>query len=483
MRYKAALWKEYQSKFLRHAGIAAGASLALTFLLGMSIRITGWQQYFFLFAGLFAIAGNMSYLINFMKGNLKTSGSVLSHAGFGILVLGIMISGLNNTTITSAGFVQQDFIQGEAVNRAVILIKDQPFPSMNYWMQYKGDTLVGNLRKYAVEFTKVDEQDKVLENFTTYPSAIYNREFTKIEALNPGNKRNLTYDVFTAAAPPPHMQDVEQAKAVEDSLKYLSYLVKPGSSFDEPTYFAEVGTPIFNYDFGSGDHGDTTKYDLTIGIPMDVTIKRTGEKVRVVPGLGLKNALVFQFPEVINELQIKIKVPESSFAQMFTEEDKLEYSDIALMANEVTEWNGFRIELSGFDRSGNYENYQAQEGDIALAANLNITTPNGRNVQQQPVFILRNAQQFSIKDYDPESALHIRFANIDPTTEIMSFRVAQDDRQDDEIELLIASGAKRSDILIVEANIFPGINLVWLGCLMMLGGLLLSLLNRRKTRT
>ena len=202
----------------------------------------------------------------------------------------------------------------------------------------------------------------------------------------------------------------------------------------------------------------------------------------VHPGLGLKNALVFQFPEVIDELGIKIKLPESSFAQIFTEEDKLAYEDMLLKDGQSINWRGYTVRLDGFDRSGNYKNYTAKEGDIALAANLVITNPQGESTLQNPVFILRNAQQYSIKDYNANTGLHIRFANINPTSEEMSFRLAKDQRTEDEIELLIANDVPRSDILIVEANIFPGINLVWLGCLLMLGGLLMSLIAKRQQR-
>jgi len=62
----------------------------------------------------------------------------------------------------------------------------------------------------------------------------------------------------------------------------------------------------------------------------------------------------------------------------------------------------------------------------------------------------------------------------------MTFKIAVDNREDTELELLIASDAPRDDLLIVQADIFPGINLVWLGCLMMLGGLLISWVYRHK---
>jgi len=97
--------------------------------------------------------------------------------------------------------------------------------------------------------------------------------------------------------------------------------------------------------------------------------------------------------------------------------------------------------------------------------------------------LIRNAQKFSLKDHEAETGLHTRFADINPTAQEMTIRVAQDERSIGELELLIASDVPRDDLLIVQADIFPGINLVWLGCLMMLAGLLISLLFRYKSKT
>ena len=482
LRYGGFNWNSFSKKYFKYAGASTGISIILTVFLSRGLNIFTWQQYFFLFAGIFAIIANIGYITGYIKGNLKLSGAAFSHLGFGILILGIMISGLNKRTITASFFEQSAFVEGEGAARAVVLIKDEPRFSGGYWMTYTGDTVVHNLRKYAIQFTKVDTNNIPQDQFVTQPSAIYSNDFTKIEALNPGNQRTITYDVFTAAAPPLHMQDIENTKALEDSLKYLTHLVEAGAMFEEDTYIAHVGHPIFNHRFDSEVHGDSTDYDLTVGIPLKIINKRNGDTTEVTPGLGLKNALVFQFPVVIDPLGIKIKLPESSFREIFTEESELEYDILSLKNGERKTWEGYQISLNGFDRSGTFENYIPQEGDIALAANITITNST-EEYAGKPVFILRNAQQFSIKEYIPEIGMHVRFSNIDPTTETMTFRIAKDERSSKEIELLIANDVPRSDLLTVEANIFPGINLVWLGCLMMLGGILLSLLNRQRSRS
>ena len=482
LRYLGANWDGYMSRFMKFTFVNVGLATLLTFLLGKTIDITAWQQYAFLFAGVFTIISNSVHIGVFVKGNLKMVGAGLSHIGFGILILGIMYSGLNQETITAASpFDQQDFTEGDGRNTAIVLIEDQPWLSKGYWINYTGDTLEKFTKTYDVEFKQVDGENEIIREFVAHPSILYETDFSKIATTNPGNNRYLSYDVFTKASPPPYLGDIEQAKALDDSLHYLSHLVMPGDVIEEETYTYVAGSPIFNFDFQADRQSeDTTNYDLTVGIPIDITSKRTGQTERYVAGLGLKDALVFQFPVLVNELNIKIKVPEESFAKIFTEEDALVYEDIILKQGESTLWQGYSITLSSFDRSGNYKNYVAQEGDIALAAVLDITSPTGQQSTHNPVFILRNAQQFSIKDHDAATGLHTRFANISPTTEEMTFKVAMDERGESELELLIANDVPRDDLLIVQADIFPGMNLVWLGCLMMLGGLLVSWVYRHR---
>jgi len=476
LRYNGLNWITYRAKFFKRLAISMGISGLLTVFVGSFIKTFAWQHHVFLFAGVFAIVSNLDYLLFIIKRNTKMSGAALSHMGFGILILGIMFSGLNNTTITGSSFMQSDFAKGNAVDKASVLIKDLPFYQGDYWMNYVGDTLVGNLRSYQLDFKKVDDDKNVLDEFTTYPSALYNQEFTKIAALNPGNERKLLYDVFTAAAPNEHMQDIEINRAMEDSLKYLSHLVVPNEEINDSFWIATVGTPIYNYDFKDEDrrHGDSTEYDLTFGIPVSVKSKRTSNVYDVVAGLGLKDAFVIQHPATIDELGIRIKVSEDVFSEVFTEEADLDYEEVKIKVGSTVQWNGYTIGLASFSRDINSKNYTAEEGDLAIGADLQIINKRGERASLKPIYILRNSQQFSIKDYDASQGMHARFTQIDPKTETMTFKLAVDDRAKQSYEVLIASGVPRSDILIVEANIFPGINLVWLGCLMMLGGILMS---------
>ncbi len=485
LRYGGRLWKEHARKYFKQISIAIGIAVILTIVLGQTIEMLAWQHYALLFGGLLVIVSNLGYLLFVIKGQMKMSGAALSHVGFGVLILGIMYSGLNKKTITSSPFVQRDFVEGQAIDRAVVLIKNMPFYTEGYWMNYTRDTLIDNLRHYRLEFKKLDEEQEVVDEFVTQPTALYNKDFTKIAALNPGTERKLWYDVFTAAAPNEHLQDIEIAKAVEDSLKYLSYLIMPGDKIEDSTWILDIGTMVFDDTMLEDDHNtpsDSSAYDLTVGLPMIFTHRRSGRKYEITPGLGLKDAYIFQFPKVIDELGIKVKLGNEVFGAVYTEDNNLQYTEIKLQKGATIKWNDYRINLTTFNPGGQHQNYKAESGDIVVGAILEITHPSGLQSRVEPLFVLRGSQQFSIKDHDPLTGVHVRFTHIDPKTETMTFRIAADDRSDQEVEILIASDVPRSDILIVEANIFPGINLVWLGCLMMLFGLSLSLWAKRSLK-
>ncbi|MBK6479249.1 MAG: hypothetical protein IPF93_13445 [Saprospiraceae bacterium] len=57
------------------------------------------------------IVTNITYLITFLRGNLKMAGSAISHLGFGLMVLGILTR-LNKQIISTNLSLNPDLIEG-----------------------------------------------------------------------------------------------------------------------------------------------------------------------------------------------------------------------------------------------------------------------------------------------------------------------------------------------------------------------------------
>jgi cytochrome c-type biogenesis protein CcmF len=145
---------------------------------------------------------------------------------------------------------------------------------------------------------------------------------------------------------------------------------------------------------------------------------------------------------------------------------------------QTIQFNNHTVQLEKIERKVNHPGYHPQPEDIAVAAQLNVTGPKGLVGTTRPVYLIRGNQPFSLQDELPVIGLHTRFENIDPKTGVITVGIAQATEAQQKLPLEIAENASRSDYIVLEAIVFPGINFVWLGSIMMLIGLAISFWRR-----
>ena len=117
-------------------------AVALSFLLSLWIDYWHWKYTLMVVCAFFGIISNGAFLINRLKGKLKMAGSVISHTGFGIMILGIVASGLNERVISSNPFVMQGIVEDEDLGKVIKLIKNERIFSEGYWITYLEDSIV-----------------------------------------------------------------------------------------------------------------------------------------------------------------------------------------------------------------------------------------------------------------------------------------------------------------------------------------------------
>jgi cytochrome c biogenesis factor len=145
---------------------------------------------------------------------------------------------------------------------------------------------------------------------------------------------------------------------------------------------------------------------------------------------------------------------------------------------ETVDFKGFKVSLAGFDKNPASKNYQKEEGDIAVSAILNVVADDALSFEAKPLYVIRGNSPMSIKDYNPVYGLHFRLSNINPQSETFTFKMAKDDRKLSAVPLQVAQNVPRSDYIILTATIFPGINMFWLGGILMMTGLLWGWMNK-----
>jgi len=486
LRYHERNWSIHRKKVLTHIGIAVLIAAGLSVYNATWVNMQAWQVFIMMFAGMYTVASNGDYLITVLKGNLKLAGSALSHLGFGLLVLGILSTGLNKEWISSNAFAMEGLIEGmegEALNQNVLLMKDGPMPIKgNYEANYLKDTIVRQTRTFSVQFKKRDDSGNYTgETFTLTPNVMYDRDFSKVVASNPSTQHYLTHDIFTHVSSLPKAElDPEFAKQQEDSLQYVSYSGAVGD-----TVFTKKHYLIIHNITKQPKHHEykPEKGDLAVGLDMTVHSLDDPKAYDAAPMLYLRPGKGgFTLSAVVSNLQMKIRLTQETMEKIFKTDADLKFTTFGVKDGASFAFNGFQVRFVGAEREVSHPNYTSEPNDIAVGARLEVTAPNGEKSVVNPLYFIRGNIPYSLKSELPGYGLHLRFENIDPATGIMTIGAAQTSEAARKIPFEIVEDTARSDYIVLEAIVFPGIKWVWMGCMLMLLGLAISFWRRMVAR-
>lgn len=468
------------SKTLTHIGVVALISVIITYLLSLWLSYGGaWQYVTFTFCGVFAMVANIDYLFTQAKGNIKMAASAVSHFGFGAMMVGIISSGLNESHISVNNFVFGDTMDDETRKKSIVLIKGEPLYSEGHFITWEADTLIDNMRVYDINFKKIDKDRKVLEEFTLHPNIFYANDFSKVSAFNPDTKHRWYEDIFTCILTlPPPMMSQEQLKEMEDTLVYTTYYASTGDTIRGIEN--DIVIKGVNYQPKHPDY-DPNENDFGVAIDLSFVNKETKKDSTIETALGLRGPLVYKYPEKIETFGVRVRPADTLMNMIFPLETDLVYREYSIPQKGKINIDGTAIELVSLNNKPNKSSYTPEEGDIAIEARLRITK-DGESYPATPLYVIRGNMPMSIKDYVPETGTHVRFSNIDPVAEKFTFKIAQQDNIPSTIAIEVAEGVMRSDFLLLEAKIFPGIRLFWLGTIMMMLGLLFAWLVRYFTK-
>lgn len=494
LRFREINWKAQAAKFGIHTGIAVAVSLILTWLTTTYwIQAFAWQYWILLFSGIFTVITNLDYIITFLRGNLKIGGSVLSHIGFGLMIVGILASALNKTFISSYPFVMKGLIEGEddAAEKNILLFKNEPMHMSGYEVAYVKDTIDVLNRTYTVNYKKRNEQGKVIENFNLYPNILYDKSFTKIAASNPSTKHYWNKDIFTHIKSLATVEmDLTSRQSREDSMNYKRFDVAIGQtiSFIDTVKLKDPDTfSLRNYNITIGSiinnptHPDYTPEpgDLSIGATVGLRQTNKDTTYTVTPILILRQQNLLSYPAQINALNARARLHPDVLESFFTAESELNYKEFNIKQGESITFNDLQIQFANIVTKPTHPAYQAQQGDIPVGMNVIVRTKDGKQYNAIPIFVIRGNQIFALKAEVPDLHLHLRFASVNPDTEQAQLFVAQSISSTvAKVPVEVATNSLRSDYIVLEAIEFPGINFFWIGCTMMMIGLTVSMIYR-----
>jgi len=462
--------------------ILLGASLLAGILTYFSIErfnLHSWQYIVLAFCGYFSVLANLYYLLVKTKGNLKLASSAISHIGFAAMIIGILSSGLSEKVITKNPFAMKGLMEDENITTSINLIKGEPMFAENYWMTYVRDSIVGNMRIFQIDFKEVDKAGSTKESFTLFPNILYTNDFSKVATANPSTKHFMTKDIFTNISSLPRSQmDTKFAKEMEDTIRYETY----DASLSD-TLFTKQNFVIVNQVSLVPTNKNFLKEENDFGIEVQLEIGNLENKEtrKLTPALGVKENMIFTYPGKADEYNFQVKLDETILNNYFTPENALTYQTFVVKEGESFKFEDYNIRLRGFDRAPELDTYKQLEQDIAVATILDVERKEDR-FTMSPVFVVRDMRPMNVKDYNLERGIHARFLKVDPATKEYTIQFARDIRSNNNIPLRISENVPRTDFITLQAKEVPGINLFWLGSIMMMLGLLLGFLNRLRAK-
>ena len=299
------------------------------------------------FAGIYAVVSNAAYVFNTMKGNLKMAGASIAHAGFGLLLVGILISSSKkevlsiNTTGINLPF---DPKTKENPLENLTLIKSVKTDMGKYYATYVSNDSVnktGNIIYFKVNFT----DKKTGESFDLWPNLIKNTKGVENFSNNPDKRHYLDRDIFTY---------ISYANILDKQRDTSGFKTYPVSIHD--TVFYSKGLLILDSVLVNPSTG---KYHFT---PADTAlvakirvISKDSQQYSMYPLLFVKDNVIHreadtlyaqnlavQLGTVMNNKKIQLLIKESTDMVPFVSLKVYVFPQINLV------WAGILIMMTGF---------------------------------------------------------------------------------------------------------------------------------------
>ncbi len=126
--------------------------------------------------------------------------------------------------------------------------------------------------------------------------------------------------------------------------------------------------------------------------------------------------------------------------------------------------NGFMV-FNGFSNQVNDKRYAPKEGDLAVKALLSVYNMQGLKQDISPIYILRDKQYIvQVDDTIQSMGLYARFGALNVHS-----------KDSASVDILVRQTDPMDDFIVLKALVFPYINVLWLGIVIMVFGFFISL--------
>lgn len=150
-----------------------------------------------LWSAVYAVLANAAYALVVLKKNAKLWGGAVTHFGFGVFLVGVLISQYKKEVISlnTAGVNFGKEFKAQETAENMLLMRDSVYKMGGYEISYRGLKIEKPNNLYQVDYIRRGKDGQVDEQFSLFPNAQVNQKMGMV--ANPDTKHYLSKDVFT----------------------------------------------------------------------------------------------------------------------------------------------------------------------------------------------------------------------------------------------------------------------------------------------
>jgi cytochrome c-type biogenesis protein CcmF len=282
---------------LRKIGYWALISLIVSIVLMFAFDLKNWIYLGLLFASVFAVLGNASLMKKMFEGKVHLVGASVAHIGFGILLMGVLVSSANKKVISinQSGMQLNPEFDAQANMEHVYLEKGKALRMGDYEIEYRKDTSEWVNNYYQVHYKKINPKNNEIEyEFDLYPNAQINPKMGLV--ANPDTKHYISHDVFTFVSSVP--KEKGEAKFVHATVHDIAV---------GDTIVNNAGYIILKAINSNVKDGKIDMANMQLLVAADLEVHTLDKVYKATPMYGIQNNSVAEFPAVVDEAKLQFK--------------------------------------------------------------------------------------------------------------------------------------------------------------------------------
>lgn len=320
-----------------------------------------------MFAAVYAVVANTAYIWAGLKGKLKAAGPSVAHIGFGLMLVGILVSSAKkevlsyNTTGINLNF---DAASGQNPMENITLLKGVRTDMGKYWTTFVNADSVDTRSKttyYQIHFDKKDGT----HSFDLYPNWMKATKGQQGISANPDKYHYWNRDIFTYISA---TDNPEQRR--DDTIRFKSYPISVKDTIFYSKGFLILDKVVVNphdekYHFNPTDTALMAEVTIVSRDSMRYTAKpvffvKDNQYNYIVDTVFAQN-LAIRFNRIVEGNKIELGVKESAAMIPFVALKVLEFPHINIL------WIGTILMIIGFVMSIVWRRQQAAAAAAASA--------------------------------------------------------------------------------------------------------------------